>query len=193
MKLRRRTMALGLSLALGLAGSGMVAAQGTAPGMMPGMMSGQGMGPGMMSGQGIGPGMMSGQGIGPGMMSGQGIGPGMMIPCPMMGEPPMPQLNDEQHLQLRELRQAYRPAQFERMARLMNLNDDLMTEMQGERPDPEAVQALHGQMAEVHGEMLAERVRLRNAMHELLTDEQRQQMRGALPGVVGPDDHDTHQ
>ena len=99
----------------------------------------------------------------------------------------------EQRDDIRELMQEHRPAQFERMGRLMNLRDDLMAEMQGERPDPEAVQALHGQLAELQGEMMAEMVRMRNAMHDLLTDEQRQQLQQATPeSRVNSDDHDAH-
>ena len=95
--------------------------------------------------------------------------------------------------EMRELMQEHRPAQFERMGRMMNLRDDLMAEMHGDRPDPDEVQALHGQMAELHGEMMAEMVRMRNAMHDLMSDEQRQQLEQATPeGGVDPDDHDAH-
>ncbi|MGM0637772.1 MAG: Spy/CpxP family protein refolding chaperone [Pseudomonadota bacterium] len=199
MSIRKQTIALSMSLALGLAGSGMAAAQQTGSGMMnggqggmgPGMMGGGqgGMGPGMMGGGqgGMGPGMMGGGqgGMGPGMMGGM-MGGGMMggmMPCPMMGEGMgmMSMLDPDQRSQMREMMQEHRPAQFERKGRLMNLRDDLMAEMHGERPDPEQVQALHGRMAELHGEMMAEMVRMRNAMHDLLSDEQRQQLREAMP------------
>ncbi|MDX5434505.1 MAG: Spy/CpxP family protein refolding chaperone [Halomonas sp.] len=180
-------------------GSGMMSG-GMGPSMMsggmgPGMMSG-GMGPGMMSG-GMGSGMMGG-GMGPGMMGG-GMGPGMMggdmMLCPMMGgeKTTMPMLDAEQRSEMRELMQEYRPAQFERMGQLMNLRDDLMAAMHAERPDPEEVQAIHAQMAELHGEMMAEMVRMRNAMHDLLTDEQREQwQQQAAPEAVEPDDHAAH-
>ncbi|MFO7649536.1 Spy/CpxP family protein refolding chaperone [Halomonas campaniensis] len=210
MNIRKHALALGLTLAIGASGAGTALAQGmpdTQPGQGGGMMGG--MGPGMMGGMmsgggqgGMGPGMMmggmmgSGQGgMGPGMMGGM-MGSGMM-PCPMMGEGMgmMSMLDPDQRSQMRELMQAHRPAQFERKGRLMNLRDDLMAEMHGERPDPEAVQAMHGRMAELHGEMMAEMVRMRNAMHDLLSDEQRQQLRDAMPrawGAPGPIDHDAH-
>ncbi|WP_404296546.1 Spy/CpxP family protein refolding chaperone [Halomonas sp.] len=191
MSIRKHTIALGMSLALGLAGTGIAAAQQMGPGMMG---SGQGgMGPGMMGyGQGgMGPGMMGyGQGgMGPGMMGyGQGgMGPGMMMgnmmPCPMMGESMgmMSSLDPDQRSQMRELMQAHRPAQFERMGKLMDLRLDMMEAMHGERPDPERLQALHAQMAELQGETMAAMMRMRNAMHDLLTDEQRQQLRGGMP------------
>ena len=211
MKLRKQTLALGLALALGAGSAGAALAQGMpdsrpgqGSGMMGGMMGGGGqggMGPGMMGGMmggggqgGMGPGMMGGMmggggqgGMGPGMMGG-------MMPCPMMGEGMgmMSMLEAEQRSQMRELMQEHRPAQFERKGRLMNLRDDLMAEMHGERPDPEQVQELHGRMAELHGEMMAEMVRMRNAMHDLMTDEQREQLRQAAPADVDPEDHDAH-
>ena len=214
MEIRKHTLALGLALALGASGSGIALAQsmptnqpnqgsgmtgdsggqgGMGPDMMGGMMGGgQGdMGPGMMGG------MMSGGqgGMGPSMMKGM-MGGGMM-PCPMMGGAGIGMMREvlepEQRDEIRALMQEHRPAQFERMGRLMNLRDDLMAEMRDERPDPEEVQALHGRMAELHGEMMAERVRLQNAMHDLLTDEQRQQLQQATPeSDVDPEDHEAH-
>ena len=199
MKIRKQTLALGLALAMGAGGSGIALAQGmpdTQPGQGGGMMGGGqgGMGSGMMGGGqgGMGSGMMGGGqgGMGPGMMGGG------MMPCPMMGEGMgmrQEMLDPDQRSQMRELMQEHRPAQFERKGRLMNLRDDLMAEMHGERPDPEAVQAMHGRMAELHGEMMAEMVRMRNAMHDLMTDEQRQRLQQATPeGGVDPDDHDAH-
>ncbi|MFW3613798.1 Spy/CpxP family protein refolding chaperone [Billgrantia antri] len=183
-------------------GSGMTGG-GMGPGMMgggmgPGMM-GSGMGPGMMGG-GMGPGMMSG-GMGPGMMGG-GMGPGMMgdgmggmMPCPMMsggGKNMLSVLDQEQRSEYRELMQEHRPAQFERMGQLMNLRDDMMTALHTERPDPEEVQTLHGRMAKLHGEMMAEMVRMRNAMHDLMTEEQREQLQQATPQAVDPEDHEAH-
>ncbi|MBE0487973.1 MAG: Spy/CpxP family protein refolding chaperone [Halomonas sp.] len=191
MNFRKHTLALGLALALGAGSAGAALAQGMpdsqpgqGSGMMGGMMGGGGqggMGPGMMGG------MMSGGGQG-GMMGGG------MMPCPMMAEGMgmMSMLEPDQRSQMRELMQEHRPAQFERKGRLMNLRDDLMAEMHGERPDPEQVQALHGRMAELHGEMMAEMVRMRNAMHDLMTDEQREQLRQAAPAEVDPEDHDAH-
>ncbi|WP_235207432.1 Spy/CpxP family protein refolding chaperone [Halomonas salina] len=151
----------------------------------------------MMGGQGgMGPGMMMGGqgGMGPGMMMG-GISSGMM-PCPMMdgkGMGMQQMLDPEQRDEMRALMQEHRPAQFERLGRLMNLRDDLMAELHGERPDPEEVKTLHGRMAELHGEMMAEKVRLHNAMQDLLTAEQRQRLSKAPSSDnVAPEEHDSH-
>ena len=140
------------------------------------------MGPGMMGyGQqgGMGPGMMGyGQqgGMGPGMMGyGQqgGMGPGMMGYGPMQGL----ELEPEQRREMRELMQQHRPTQFDRMGQMMDLRMALMEELHAEAPDPDEVQSLQRQMAELQGEMMAERVRLHNRLQDLLTDEQRQQWR----------------
>ncbi|MGM0535391.1 MAG: Spy/CpxP family protein refolding chaperone [Pseudomonadota bacterium] len=186
-------LAIVLAASMSVAVSGTAAAQGMQHGnqgsgtmmdgqggMRPGtmMMGGQGgMGPGMMMGGqgGMGPGMMmGGQGdMGPGMMMGGqgGMGPGMM-----MGG--MADLLDEEQLNdLREMRKEHRSAHFEDMARMLNLRDDMMLLMQAERPDPEEVQALHGQMATLHGEMMADKVRMRNQVQDLLTDQQREQLK----------------
>ena len=198
MEIRKHTLALGLALALGASGSGIALAQSmptNQPNQGSGMTGGSGgqggMGPDMMGGM-----MGGGQGdMGPGMMKGM-MGGGMMT-CPMMGGAGMGMMREvldpEQYDEMRALMQEHRPAQFERMGRLMNLREDLMAEMRGERPDPEEVQALHGRMAELHGEMMAERVRLENTMNDLLTDEQRQQLQQATPeSDVDPEDHEAH-
>ncbi|MCO7246625.1 hypothetical protein [Halomonas sp. Mc5H-6] len=133
-------------------------------------------------------GMMGGQsGMGPGMMMG---GQGGMMPCPMMGGMgPMSGmsgiLDDEQMSSMREMRQEHRSTQLERMGEMMNLSDDMMIIMQAERPDPEEVKALHGQMANLHGDMMADKVSMHNQMQDLLTDEQRQQMKGNMPSHHG--------
>ncbi|WFE71223.1 Spy/CpxP family protein refolding chaperone [Halomonas sp. M1] len=183
MDIRKHTFAFGLTLALAASGTGVAVAQG-----MMGDQTGQGRS--MMGG------MMGGgqSGMGPGMME-EMMGGGMM-PCPMMGGASMgmmSMLDEDQRSEMRAMMQEHRPAQFERKGRLMNLRDDLMAEMHGDRPDPDEVQALHGQMAELHGEMMAEMVRMRNVMHDLMSDEQRQQLEQATQeSDVDPDDHDVH-
>ncbi|WP_168016788.1 Spy/CpxP family protein refolding chaperone [Halomonas salinarum] len=161
MDIRKHTLVFGLALALGASGTGVALAQGMSesqPGQGSDMMRGH-------NGQG---------GMGPSMMGGG------EMPCPMMGGTGMgmmqEMLDPEQRDEMRELMQEHRPTQFERMGRLMNLRDDLMAEMHGERPDPEQVKALHSKLAELHGEMMAEMVRMRNTMHDLMTDEQRQKL-----------------
>ncbi|RAR60248.1 Spy/CpxP family protein refolding chaperone [Onishia taeanensis] len=185
----KQVIAIVLAAGLGIAASGGASAHGMHQGnqgagsMM--MGGGQGsMGPGMMMGGGqgsMGPGMMMGYGpggMGPGMMMGS---QGSMMPCPMMGGMGSMggmagMLDDEQLSTLREMRKAHRSAHFERMGEMMNLRDEMMLLMQADRPDPEEVKTLHGQMAELQGEMMADEVRMRNQKRDLLTDEQIKRM-----------------
>ncbi len=144
----------------------------------------------MMMGQGgMGPGMMGyGQGgMGPGMMMGQGM-MGSMLPCPMMAEGMgmMHRLEPEQRSEMRGLIQQHRPAQFERMGKMMDLRMELMAAMHAESPDPEQVKSLHGQMGELRGEMMAEMVRMRSSMLDLLTDEQREQLKQGAASPADP-------
>ena len=187
MNTRIQTLAIGLTMVVGLSMSGIAFAQGMGAGAMSGQMRDN---PEMMGGGMSG---MSGMGGMGGMDHGSMMG--NMMPCPMMkgGMGMMPMLDGDQHIQMRELMHEHRPAQFERMGHLMNIRDDLMAEMRNERPDPEQVQNLHAQMAEIHGTMMADMVRMHNAMHDLLSDEQRQQLQEseALPGG-DQDDHDLH-
>lgn len=183
----KQILAIALAAGLGIAASGAASAQGMQQGGMgPGMMGyGQaGMGPGMMGyGQGgMGPGMMGygHHGMGPGMMGYDhyGMGPGMMGPGMMQ------QLDPEQRRQMWELMEQHRPAQFERMEKLANLRQKLMVTMSTDSPDPEQIQDLHGQMGELQGEMMAEMARMRGRMLDLLTDEQRAQLKR---GATAPD------
>ncbi len=192
-------LALGLALALGAGGTGVTLAQelggmmGDDHGAMDREHGTMGPGMGMGEGMGMGPGMgmMPGMGMGPGMRT----GPGMQMMQEMHAMREM--LSAEQRAELRELMQEHRPAQYERMGQMMNLREDLMDELAQDRPDPETVEQMHGRMAEIHGAMLAEQVRMRNAMHELLTDEQREQLRertplGATEAHDEAPDHEAH-
>lgn len=181
----KQALALGLAVSFS-AGSSIVLAQGMMGG---GQGGGQGMHQGMMGGGqgGMGPGMMGG---------GKGMGPGMMdMPCPMMGGMDgmdsagmgmMLQADPEQREQLRALKEEYRPAQFARMGRLMNLRDEMMAAMHQSRPDPEEVEEIHSRMAELRGEMLVEHIRHRNEMMELLSDEQRQNGGSSMQEGMSP-------
>lgn len=117
-------------------------------------------------------GMMQGGGS-MGMMDGMMMGGGMQDMRQAMHHL---DLTEEQQSELKQLRQDHRVAQFERMAQMMNQREDMHALMMSGQPDPEQVKERHGQMAEIHGEMLADQVRLRNAMRDILTEEQRQQL-----------------
>ena len=184
--------ALGLALLLGAGAVGLAGAQGM-QGMMGGGMHAGGKG-GMMQDcpmmggdyrgmQGMMGGAMHGGGHGR-MMQGGGMGMhgGMMQggAMDMYGGRGMMRgldLDEEQQTRLRERRSEHRHQQFSRMAEMMDLRDEMHALMHSERPDPDAVRELHGRMAELHGDMMADRIRLRNEIQDMLTDEQREQMR----------------
>jgi len=176
MKTRTQAVAvtLGLTLALGAGGTGVTLAQD--------------MGAGMMGDEGSMEMMGSGEGMGPGMGM---MGPGKVMMQEMQAMRAM--LSAEQPGELRELMREHRPAQFERMGHGMNVRDELMAELQQDRPDPDAIREIHGRMADVHGEMMAEQVRMRNAMYDLLSDQQREQLRDMARDVGdAPTDHEAH-
>ncbi|MFV8836687.1 Spy/CpxP family protein refolding chaperone [Aquisalimonas sp.] len=177
--------ALGLALIVGASTVGIVGAQGM-QGMMGGGMHGSGQGgmmhdcPMMGGGSGGMQGMMRG-----GMHGGGQGGMGMMQGL---------ELDDDQREQLRERRSEHRHQQFGRMAEMMDLREEMHALMHGDRPDPDAVRELHGRMADLHGDMMADRIRLQNDMQDMLTDEQREQMRermqqqrGGMGGERGDD------
>jgi len=212
MNISTRRLLQGLSLLLVTAVSSQVIAQGMGSGMMSNMQGGQSgmkaeagapMDKGGMSKGGMGSGMMGGMMGGNmqgGMMSGMGgMGGGMMESCPMMeggmgmmGSGMHAQLTPEQQLEVRKLRHAHRPIQFEQMGRLMNLREDLMEKMSSDRPNPDEIKALHGQIAEMHGEMLVARIKLNNAIQDLLTDEQRQTLIESPAADSDETDHASH-
>ncbi|SFH87906.1 Spy/CpxP family protein refolding chaperone, partial [Modicisalibacter xianhensis] len=123
--------------------------------------------PGMMGGQGgMGPGMMGGQGgMGPGMMGDQGL---LLL------------LDEQQQRDMLDIRKKYRDTQIERMSKMMDMRDEMMLLMNQPTPDPDAVKSLHVRMAELHGDMMADRIRMQNEIHGLLTEEQRQQLQQGM-------------
>ncbi|WP_304526055.1 periplasmic heavy metal sensor [Halomonas sp. I5-271120] len=186
-------VALGVGSAFGHGGGEGVRDDGTES-VHHGMMGGgygqgyrQGHGEGHGEGHGMGPGMMGGrQGdqdggyyggrhgdmmddMGPGL----GMGPGMMSGMP--GGIFFDGLSAEQVKQVRELLRAHRSAQFARMEEMAELRLDLSLLLQDPRPDPDQARTLNQRLAELHGAMLEERLRLHNALQDLLTAEQREQ------------------
>ncbi|MBK1727489.1 Spy/CpxP family protein refolding chaperone [Halorhodospira neutriphila] len=157
-------------LAAALALPGTAAAQrGQGAGPGGGMQGGMGP-PGMMDGGWGGMGYYGPGGCPGGMDGGMGYGAGPM------GSMWRLDLSEQQMAQLRELRREQYRMQAERGAELAGMRDEMRRMLTAERPDPQAVQELHNRMAEQRGEMLAEQVRLRNEVMELLDEEQRDQL-----------------
>lgn len=100
------------------------------------------------------------------------------------GDPMSPlwdlELKGERLAQMRQLRREHRELEAEKGVELAGMRDEMAELLAVEQPDPEAVRELHANMAEIEGRLLAERVRLRNDMLELLDDDQRQELRRQL-------------
>ncbi len=159
---------VGVALAAPVWGQGMM---GGGMGMMGGdhcpMEKRGGMGSGM-HGPGPGYGGMDG-----GTMKGMGRGAGMGDRLSRA----LPDLTDAQRNEIRELRSAHRRQMLELKADALDLRDEMGALMDQARPDPGAVRAHHSRMAEVHGRMLEARLTHRNAVMDVLTEEQRETLR----------------
>ncbi|WP_303907846.1 Spy/CpxP family protein refolding chaperone [Thiohalomonas denitrificans] len=137
-------------------------------------------GPGMMQGQGTGPGMQGGPGMAQG---GRGMGPGAMGPGMMGGGYGMGgiwslNLDEKQRQQIGEIMQQQQKQQWERRARMQEAMNQLNRLYANETPDPEKVGEAYARMSEIQREIAESQVRAHNRMWELLTEEQRQQLRG---------------
>ena len=156
-------------------------------GMMGGY-GGYGMGPGMMWGGGYGgygPGMMGGYGMGPGMMGGYGgygMGPGMMGYGPLG----ILDLSAEQRDKINKIIDAEQKQQWGIMGKMMEEQNKLRDLYSVEEPDPEKVGAAYGQIAKLRQQMLERHIQASNQVQQVLTKEQREQLRQWNRGEWGP-------
>ncbi|SCZ61673.1 Spy/CpxP family protein refolding chaperone [Thiohalomonas denitrificans] len=168
---QRNLWALALSGLMGvLAVTGASAQQPQQQRPGPGMMQGQGAGPAMRGGPGMmqgGPGMGPGM-MGPGMMQGYGYGTGIWSL----------NLTDQQRQQLGEIMQQQQKQQWERRSQMQEAMNQLNQLYAKETPDAEKVGEVYTRMGKIQREIAESQVRAHNRMWELLTEEQRQQLRG---------------
>ena len=153
--------------------------------MQPGQM-GYGMGPSggmgmmgggmmdMMMGGGPGMGMMGG-----GMMGGMGMGPGGGMGMGMMGMGPvsMLDLSDEQRDKIDKIFDAERKQHWSVMGKMMDVQNKLRDLYKTDQPDPKKVGAVYGEIAKLHQQMIEAHVQASNQMQQVLTKEQREQLR----------------
>ena len=172
-------------------------------GMSPGMMwgGGYGMGPGVMGGgYGYGPGMMGGYdgyGMGPDMMGGYGMGPGRHG----YGALNRLDLSDEQRAKIDKIFDAERKQHWSVMGKIMDEQNKLRDLYEQETPDPKKVGAVYGEIAKLHQQMIETHVQASNQAQQVLTKEQREQLRqldrggwgggprgpaAGRPGTMGP-------
>lgn len=165
-------------------------ASGAMPGYGMGMMHG-GMGPGY----GMGPGMgMMGGGCPMNMMGGGmgGFGPGagmMMGPGMMgggMGPMAMLDLSDAQTAQLKKIQTESRQKQRTLMRQMWEEQDKLSDLYDAEKRDPAAIGKAYGKLADLQRQALEARIEMENKMAEVLTKEQKAQMRRGFGwGMMG--------
>lgn len=132
----------------------------------------QGPCPGFGMGYGRGMGMMGGMGYGhgPGMMGGMGYGMGYGLQ--------QLELTDAQHEKIGQIQQRMRKQQYERMGAMMEAREAMQLEMLKDQPDPEAVARAHEKASAIRREMLKSHIEARNEMRGVLSEEQRERMRG---------------
>ncbi|MBA1146818.1 Spy/CpxP family protein refolding chaperone [Ectothiorhodospiraceae bacterium WFHF3C12] len=173
-------------------GPGMM--QGYGRGYGPGMMGqyGRGYGPGMM--QGYGPGMMMGPGMmggyGPGMMMGPGMmggyGPGMMGPGMMGGYGAPIDLSDAQREKIAGIQQDLIDGMWDHMRAMHQQMPDMWQAYRGEKVDVDEAMKAHESMMSAGRAMMRQRLEAHNAMMDVLTDEQREQLRQGYRRGRGP-------
>jgi Spy/CpxP family protein refolding chaperone len=154
-------------------GPGMMGGPGYGPGMMGGpgyghgMMGGPGYGPGMMGGPGYGPGMVGGRGYGPGMMGGSGYGPGMMGGWDGDADD-MRALPPQQRQKIGSIMREHAQEQERLLGEVAKKRADLEATMYAENPDPDAVGKAYKALADAQGQLLENRVRMRNEMRDAM-------------------------
>ncbi|MHB8729276.1 MAG: Spy/CpxP family protein refolding chaperone [Sulfuricaulis sp.] len=150
-------------------------------GMGPGMMGGSygGMGSGMMNGSYGGMGMM---GMGQGMMGGAGMGAGMMGFGPVR----YLDLSDEQRAKINKIGDAERKQHWAVMGQMMEEQNKLRDLYYAAEPDPKKVGAVYGQISKLRQQMLETHIQAANEMRQVLTKEQREQLREWSRGGMGP-------
>jgi len=109
------------------------------------------------------------------------------MPCPIMnqmghgmgmaGALDLPDLTEEQQVEIRTIQREVRRQNMEKMMDIMDLRDDMMVEMVADRPDPEQVREIQLNMSQKQGDLLESTLESRNRIYDLLTEEQQEQIR----------------
>lgn len=136
------------------------------------------MGPGA---RGYGPGGWGG--MGPGMM--WGAGPGGMG---MMGMGALQRLNltDEQRGKIEKIQDAEHKKHLDVAGKMFDQQTKLRDLTQEDKPDPKKVSAAYGEVAKLHQQMLEVHVQAFNQVQDVLTKEQRDQLKQWRRGGYGP-------
>ncbi len=143
----------------------------------------------MMPGYGHGMGMMNMMGGGCPMMGGGMMGPGMMGPGMMgggMGPMAMLDLSDDQTARLNKVQTETQKKMRSVMRQMWEQQGKLNDLYQAEKRDPGAIGKAYGKLADLQRQALEARIEMENKMSEVLTKEQKAQMRrGFGQGMMG--------
>jgi len=139
--------------------------QDMGPGMMGGY-GGYGMGPGMMGGGYggmMGPGMIGGGYGHMGMMGGYGMG--------------MLDLTADQQAKINKIFDDKRKQHWAIMGKMMEEQNKLRDLSNVDKPDPKKIGAVYAEIAKLQQQMIESHVQATNQMQDILTKEQRDQLR----------------
>jgi len=151
-------------------------------------------GPGMMGPGGgmMGGGMMGGgMGMGPGMMGGMGPGMGMMGMGGMMG-PGMAMLwaldlDDAQRAKITKIQEENRKKDWELLGKIQDEQAKLRELYTAtDTPDPKKVGAIYGAIGKLQQQLAESNAETWNRIHEVLTKEQREQLKQRQRGARAP-------
>ena len=193
--LRQMSFASLVAAALALAPSAQAQGYGMGPGMMRGYGPGSGMmgpGSGMMGPgrYGMGPGMMGGYEdyeTGPGMMGGYEdyeTGPGIMGSYGL-GQISRLDLSDQQREEITKLRDQLRRQHWGIMGKIMDERSKLSDLYAEDKPDAGKIGAVYGDIAKLQKEMVQTRVDSWNKIQDVLTPQQREQLKAWRQGRWG--------
>ncbi len=150
-------------------------------------MGGMGMGPGMM-GPGMGMGAMGGGGMGMGMGMGGGMGMGMGMMGPGMGAGPFSMLNlsTEQRTKVNAIQDSLRKQQWTLQGKINDEEARLRDLYLVDQPDPKRVGQAYDTIFDLRRQIIEAQVLAQNQMQNVLTAEQRNQIKQFRSGTRTP-------
>lgn len=185
-RVTRFVLAAGLTLAASaVAAHNPGVGRGGAAGCPGGGMGMMGPGAGMMGGMGGGAGMM-GPGMGMGMGGGMGMGPGMMGPGMGAGPFAMLNLSAEQRTKINAIQDSLRKQQWTLQGKINDEEARLRDLYLVDQPDPKKVGQTYDAIFDLRRQMIEAQVQAQNQMQNVLTAEQRNQIRQFRSGMRGP-------
>lgn len=99
-------------------------------------------------------------------------GMGMMVDSGIMSV-----LNEEQLGEVRAMQIENRRKYVNDMLDLVEIHEEMTELMSNEEPDPRLARELHDRKAAISGDMLESRIEMRNRIYNMLTEDQRRQLR----------------